>query len=42
MKEIYREYAENKKSGRDMGKDGPVWRFSSKHSEQAYEEEEPR
>lgn len=34
MKEICREYVENKKSGKDMSKEGPVWRFSSKHSEQ--------
>lgn len=39
MKEICREYVENKKSGKDMSKEGPVWRFSSKHSEQDYEDQ---
>lgn len=34
-----REYAENKKSGKNMSKDGPVWKFSSK-ADSHHEEED--
>lgn len=30
MKQICKEYAENKKNGRDLGKT-PVWRFNGKN-----------
>lgn len=34
MKEICREYAENKKNGGNGNKDGPVWKFASKQEDE--------
>lgn len=38
IKEICREYAENKKNGKNVYKEAPVWKFSSKHDSEQEED----